>query len=451
MIKRDIGNKRSDLEEIRKRFEEGQLNALRDILPDKVILQACIDNGMDYRKRLLTPIVTVFHYLATALWPEQSFQSSASAHDIRVSSSSMSKARQRLPLEIMDTLFKYVSKICEEQAASEAEYKGLRVVLFDGTGVSMEDNSELFEEFGTASSKHGKSKFPVAKLVAACLANTRTILSYKLGHYRTAEVEMAKSLLSDLHKGDLIIGDCHYAGANHYCKYFEHDLDFLTPAQQALKVDRLKRVKVISSSDFIAEVPVGKQHRKKNPDLPEILTLRFVEVNLKSRRGNKISYLVTSLTDDKKFSAEEIKELYKLRWPVETLFRELKLPLAADVLRSKKASGIYKEVAAKMMASNLIRSIQIEAAKKHDLDPDRISFTDTIRIVVSTSLKMSAAPKHKLNDLYWEMIDSVAKRIVRYRPGRREPRRIRREKAHYQYLSNSFTRADWREKHAVGA
>jgi Transposase DDE domain len=451
MIKRDIGNKELKLEEIRKRFEEGQLNAIRDVLPNKVITQACIDHGMDYRERLLTPVVTVFHYLTAALWPEQSFQSSATVNGINVSSSSMSKARNRLPLEVMYKLFEYVCKLCEQEAESAARHKGLRVVLLDGTGLSMEDNSELLEEFGTSNSKHGKGKYPTAKLVTACLAFTRTILSYKLSNYRTAEVEMAKTLLPYLQSGDLIIGDCHYAGANHYCKYLEHGLEFLTPVQQRLKVERLKKVRVIGPGDFIAQVPVGKQHRQKDPDLPEILTLRFVKVNLKSRRGNNISYLVTSLTNDKQFSSEDIKEMYRLRWPVETLFYELKLPLSADVLRSKKTEGIYKEVAAKMMAANLVRCIQIQAAKKHNLNSDRISFINTVRIIISISLKMSTAPKYQLNELYNQMLDSVASNIVPHRPGRREPRRIRREKTHYQYLSNSFTRADWREKHAVSA
>ena len=445
----NIGDMKSSLKVKYYNFEECQLNAVRNILSDKIINQVYNNSGFEFRKRLLTPVVTVFHYLTSALWPEKSFQASATVNGINVSSSSLSKARQRLPLKVMESLFHYVSDLCKQEADSSARFKKMRVVLFDGTGISMEDNDELFEEFGSANSKHGKSKYPVAKLVTACLKSSKTILSYRLSHYKTAEVEMAKDILSDLEKGDFVIGDSHYAGANHYCKYLEHGLEFLTPVQHKLKVDRLNVIRNISEGEFIAEVPVGKYHRVKNPNFPECLTLRFIKVNYRSRRDKEISYLVTSLTDEKVASATELKNLYKSRWSIETLFYELKIPLSADVLRSKKSGGIYKEIAAKMMAANLVRCIQFQAAKKHGKKIERVSFINTVRIVISTSLRMSIAPKHKLNELYEQMLDNVASYIVPYRPNRREPRRIRRDKSHYEYLSNSYTRAMWRKDNGV--
>ncbi len=51
------------------------MNARRDVLPDSQILTACRDAGHDFRTRLLTPVVTVFHMIAAALWPEKLFRS----------------------------------------------------------------------------------------------------------------------------------------------------------------------------------------------------------------------------------------------------------------------------------------------------------------------------------------------------------------------------------------
>jgi len=77
MTRSCVGVSGSDLEAMRSHLREGQLNALRQILSDEVVLQACDSAGYIYRRRLLTPLVMVFHYLCAAIWPEDSFQAGA--------------------------------------------------------------------------------------------------------------------------------------------------------------------------------------------------------------------------------------------------------------------------------------------------------------------------------------------------------------------------------------
>ncbi len=79
------------------------MNALRDILPDSQILAACRDAGHEFRKRLLTPVVTVFHMIAAALCPEGSFRSAwQSTGAPPISSGSLADARARLPLRVIE-------------------------------------------------------------------------------------------------------------------------------------------------------------------------------------------------------------------------------------------------------------------------------------------------------------------------------------------------------------
>jgi len=70
----EIGFLSCGLEAMRTRVSEGQLNALRALLPDDAIWKACNIEGYKYRRRLLTPLVVILHYLSAALWPEDSFQ-----------------------------------------------------------------------------------------------------------------------------------------------------------------------------------------------------------------------------------------------------------------------------------------------------------------------------------------------------------------------------------------
>ena len=160
-----------------------------------------------------------------------------------------------------------------------------------------------------------------------------------------------------------------------------------------------------------------------------------------------MTWLVTSLLDARRHPAEMIREFYRGRWSVETTIGEVKHPLSADVLRSKTPDGAYKEMTAKVMAFNLIRCVMLKAAPRRQAEPDRLSFSNARRLVVAYSLRMSAAPIFLLQSLYREMLDAVASVLVPHRPGRVEPRAVRRERKHYERLK--IPRRVWRLKHAL--
>jgi hypothetical protein len=112
------------------------------------------------------------------------------------------------------------------------------------------------------------------------------------------------------------------------------------------------------------------------------------------------------------------------------------------VLRSKSPDGVRKELAARMIALNVVHSIVLEAAGKHGLQPVRISFVNATRAVVNFAAAMASAPVRTLPTLYDAMLTEVASNTVPHRPDRIEPRALRREKNNYPALRS--TRADWR-------
>ena len=157
--------------------------------------------------------------------------------------------------------------------------------------------------------------------------------------------------------------------------------------------------------------------------------------------------MVTSLLNPQDYPAREIKDLYKKRWKVETLIEEIKIWLGSDILRSKTAEGIHKELYARIVAGNLIHWLILKAAKKHHQDSERISTTAATRLIHCYSLKMSEAPEKRLPDLYEELLDKIARSIVPYRPNRIEPRMKRRDLKHYSILHTS--RSQWRKDNGL--
>jgi len=139
--------------------------------------------------------------------------------------------------------------------------------------------------------------------------------------------------------------------------------------------------------------------------------------------------------------------LYARRWRVETLFREVKITLSSDVLRSKHPDGIRKEIMARLVALNVVRTIVLEAAAVTGVDPLRISFVHTVRAILSFSPALARSPVFLLPEIYQAMLREIASHLIPSRPGRLEPRAICRERKHYPALK--VTRAQWRNQHAA--
>lgn len=147
---------------MRNEIESGQLNALRELLPDQVIRQICGDCEYYFRTRLLTPCVTIFHMISAGISREGSFQSAWHMNGQTGRSGPLSEARKRLPLEVWGQLHQWMMQEIEKESSSEKLWRGHRMIGIDGTCVSMSDEPELVEHFGRWNSKHGLSWFPTA-------------------------------------------------------------------------------------------------------------------------------------------------------------------------------------------------------------------------------------------------------------------------------------------------
>jgi len=221
-------------------LEQVTFNSVRNVLANELIEQSCQDVAYGFRRRVITPVVTVLHMVMAAIWPEESFNACWQVlwdsfvswfpeHKGQCPSRGrVAEARARLPLVLWQRVFEKVSIHAQALSREWDCWKGLRVILVDGTCVSMSDTAELKETFGVNTGYHGDGRYPLARLVTLCLAGTRVIVDYALGAYRDAESTLAFSILKSLHPGDLLIGDRHFAAAHYYVRYQSAGLEFLT-------------------------------------------------------------------------------------------------------------------------------------------------------------------------------------------------------------------------------
>ena len=150
------------------------------------------------------------------------------------------------------------------------------------------------------------------------------------------------------------------------------------------------------------------------------MLLREVRISVQGRNGQPTMIdLVATLLDAKAYPKIELAKLFGLRWRIETDLLHLKQTLGMDVLRCESRDGIEKELWAYVMVYNLIRQSMAAAANRQDVAPDRISFIDAVDVM-----------RHQPHLL--EVLSLV---VNPWRPGRHQPRVIKRRKDKYSYMT----------------
>jgi hypothetical protein len=125
----------------------------------------------------------------------------------------------------------------------------------------------------------------------------------------------------------------------------------------------------------------GDRRARRHP-----IPVRVVEYTLADpgRRPKVERYrLVTTILEPDQAPAAELAALYAERWEAETALAELKTTQRGprQVLRSKTPDGVEQEVWAHLLVHYALRRLLHQAALDQDLDPDRLSFIRTLRVV----------------------------------------------------------------------
>jgi hypothetical protein len=143
--------------------------------------------------------------------------------------------------------------------------------------------------------------------------------------------------------------------------------------------------------------------------------------------------LATTLLDAEKYDAQELAELYGRRWSVELHIRSIKTQMTMEHLRCKSPQMVRKEIHCHMIGYNLVRAAMIASALKFKLPPTRLSFTGAMQAVeeFASCLRLRSG---RCGEHWTSLLETIAELIVGNRPGRREPREIKRRAKKYKLM-----------------
>ena len=141
--------------------------------------------------------------------------------------------------------------------------------------------------------------------------------------------------------------------------------------------------------------------------------------------SGELHRLVTSLLDHREHPADQLIMLYHQRWEAELAFDELKTHLTERaVLRSQRPDGVLQEIYALLISHFIIRKISFDASMKANVQPRRISFTATYKILKSKLLEASLFSDVKR--WYQLIVAEAAKEVLPERDGRINPRVLKK-------------------------
>ena len=118
--------------------------------------------------------------------------------------------------------------------------------------------------------------------------------------------------------------------------------------------------------------------KKAIPVKPYSLSLRLVRIEISE---NKYELLITNLKPED-FSPADLKQLYSMRWGIETSFRTLKYTLGLVYFHSKKEEYITQEIFAKLTMYNFTELItsHVVIRQKNRKHHYKVNFSASVHI-----------------------------------------------------------------------
>jgi len=295
---------------------------------------------------------------------------------LSLNNSAYNKARQSLPLETVKT---FSNAICNHLAAdSEPVWEGRRVMILDGTTITLPPTEELQQAFPPANNQHGESVWPVAMLMVASEMSTGCVLIPEIdamfGQHNSSEAAQAQRIIERLPGDAMILGDSGFGifQVAFHCADSGREFLFRLSGQR-FKALKKQATLVERAPGFATWHLVWKpsvKDRKNNPQLPEGAAVEaFIhEVELE---GDKNLYLVSNVAAD----AESVGELYLRRYDIEFDIRDLKVTMDTENIRARKLDTVLKELLGSVIAYNLVAQFRRQAAESVGLKPRRLSFS----------------------------------------------------------------------------
>lgn len=345
------------------------------------------------------------------------------------------QARADLPVELLKAVNESLLRQLDTHLPMGSHWRGLRPRAEDGTSAQMPDTASNRGKYPYPHGQENGCGFPMVRLGGLIDLSHGGMCEFASSDMNTSELANHYELERNLQANDLFIGDRLYSNYELISRLYGKGVHFAGRTHQARKIDFRKGKKIAPDERLVtwekpSAQPKGSRLSKEEwAALPEQIQIRLIRCKGPDRQGKqKPRYIATTLLDHLAYPAEEVASLYFHRWEIEVRFRDIKTTLGMEMLRTKSPEMIEKELLMHQIVYNLMRLVMLKAATEHGVNHRRLSFRGTQQVVlafVDNFRDMASRPILRMKQRA-KMWLHLVERIVIERPGRNEPRRVKR-------------------------
>jgi hypothetical protein len=323
----------------------------------------------------------------------------------KVTKQAFAEARYKLTVDAFKILFDNTAEYASTSRDMNT-FKGYRVLPVDGTVLKLEDTYSLRGYFGD---DNGCAAARAS--VMTDVLNKGIVLDAQIDQFSCCERTLAKRQLSRLKElqieKPLLVFDRGYASD-----------DFIEELGNTAFLFRLQR----SFNAQIDRMPLG-DYIKEVSIKGRVFRLRILKFKLTT---GEIETLITNLPK-KTISSAELKELYNLRWGVETAYRVIKGALQIENFSGTSQLVVQQDFYATMFLKNMVAFAKLDSDEivEQNLNPDHLyrQQTNENQLIGILKDKLVIALLETRSRVQAKKVEAIVHEAARYtipiRPGRK--------------------------------
>lgn len=339
----------------------------------------------------------------------------------------LAEARKGLGSAPLRRLARQVVRLLGTADTPGAFYQGLRLMALDGFVLDLPDTPANEHAFGRPQGGRSPGAFPQARLLALCETGSHVLYRWQVKPVRRGESRSAGVLLRHLESDMLLLWDRNFLSYDHVRQVRQRQAHLLARIKSNLI---FAPIQALDDGSFLAKVYPSSRHRLRDQGG---IVVRIIEYTLDdpARPGSQQTHrLLTTLTDAQAHPAEALIVLYHERWEEEVTLDEVKThQKERPVLRSQSPAGVVQEIEGLLLAHFVVRALMQEAAARQGLDPRRLSFVGTLKVLRCRLPEVPSDPVDTAGrQRWWErLVVEVGEEVLPVRRARINPRVVKRK------------------------
>jgi len=349
------------------------------------------------------------------------------------------RAKARLPLDQFPKGLSATAAQADQLASPLQLLQGRPLKVVDGSALTLADTQKNRAAYPPIEPTNTPT-FPQLRLVVLFSLLSGAILAVAQAALQVSELALLHELATYLVAGDVLVGDRGFGSFPVMAWLKVHRIDFL--GRTTRRIDGRRRLQRLGPNDWLLSWKNSSSCTSPwlsalaQALLPTHMTVRAVKGSC-YRKGFRVRRVtvVTTLLDPELYPTQQILQAYLRRWRLEMCLDDLKTSLQMETLRGRAPATLQREMFARLIAHNLVRCTMAQAASQHAVPLERLSFKGSLDAVRHFAHAMTRARSRARRQRLWQLLlQTLAHDLVPERPGRREPRAIKRKKNKYPRL-----------------